>query len=73
MIPRHTLFVVAGRHQEFESWKRENKCSVTLKPVYVSTPECLMGIENPLVIYYGTFTERSDIGIIYSVVHSRTR
>jgi len=72
-IPTRRIYVVAGTHQQYECWRRENHLGPSLESVYVADSYRLRGLENPLVIYYGTFGDRQDIGEICAVIHAQMR
>jgi len=72
-IPVRRIYVVAGTYWQYECWRRENQLGPGLESVYVADSYRLRGLENPLVIYYGTFGDRQDLDEICAIVHAQMR
>ena len=62
-------FVISGNHDEYLSWRKENRIRLledriiqgTSDLVYVSGPHVLKGVRDPRGIFIGTWKERRDI------------
>ena len=67
------IYVVAGTFEQFRHWQHENELGPNTEAVYVSSAERLLGILNPVVIYYGTFNLRGDLDLIQRAVAMMTR
>jgi len=69
-------YIVAGNYKEFCDWCIKNKVS-TDSPLVRYLGEygsyLIQDIENPNVLYYGTFYNRPDIKEVYQNVDARTR
>ncbi len=61
------IFVVAGNMYEPKEWAR--KYLIPIKDVvYVSSPNVLRGISDPIVAYVGTYASRKDLIEIANIV-----
>ena len=72
---RSPIFVVANGRGEFEDWCHENLVNMgSPRVTYLADGEGyrLEGIVNPVVVYYGTYYKRRDIGGIRRLVMVRT-
>ena len=69
-------YVVAGNYGEFVSWCRDmevSPMSPLVKYIGENDHDKLQGIENPRVVYYGSWWDRKDLISLTSLIASRTR
>jgi hypothetical protein len=69
-VSREVVMIVAGTYQQAERYARDNDI---VRWEFVSGHEVLMGLENPRVVYTGTYSARPDIEQIKEMVRTRTR
>lgn len=53
------FLVVAGTHQEFENYKRQNQFTSHYR--YVSNPDMVRGLRDLHGVFIGSFRQRKDI------------
>lgn len=53
------FLVVAGTHQEFENYKRQNQFTSHYR--YVGSPDMLRGLRDPHGVFIGSWRQREDI------------
>lgn len=53
------FLVVAGTHQEFENYKRQNQFTSHYR--YVASPDMVRGLRDPHGVFIGSFRQRKDI------------
>jgi len=67
-------YVIAKGGRQFENWCHENKVSPE-SPLVCYVPDGLIftlcGVDNPSVVYYGTYYERKDIDAVDSFIQER--
>ena len=71
--PLKRVYVVAGTLREFLNWERENRLGPYMEAVYVASAQQMRGLENPTVLYYGTWRQREDAFYIEQVVLAQMR
>lgn len=67
------IYIVAGNEKEFRRWRCDNVLGPGVEAVYIADEWRLRGIENPIVIFIGTFMLRDDVEAIKQVVAVMTR